>query len=202
MLFLTRLAVIFYFSIILTLGMTWLLFIWHVIPFADVVDFLNLVYNDFHSGIIAAVVVCAIILMSFVFARLIFGRQSKERTIAFDNPSGQVLVSLSAIEDLIRRLVVRIPDIKEIRPHIIATKKGLEVEIRLILKSEVNIPEMTSRLQDLVRTKIQDAIGIDEKISVKVYVAKISSEILKSKKLKDDSDEEPRPNVPFQGYRA
>ena len=200
--FLTRLAVMFYVSVILSLGILWLLFVWHRISIVDVTAFLNLVYNDFQSGIIGAVAASLIIFSSFVFARLILGRQSKERTIAFENPAGPVLVSLSALEDLIRRLVVRVPEIKEIRPQIKAVKKGLEVEIRLILKTDVHIPEMTSRLQELVRGKIQDVIGLEEKINVRIYVAKISSEIAKSKKSKDEYDEEPRPQVPFQGYRA
>jgi uncharacterized alkaline shock family protein YloU len=202
--FLTRLALLFYVTIITVTGLCFLAFIAHVIELDLVLDMVTVVYNDANVGLITAAVVAIIILKSFMFARLIYGRQRKERTIAFENPSGEVSVSLSAMEDLLRRMITQIPEVREIRPNIIATKKGLDVEIRLVLRSEVNIPEMTLRLQNMVRDKIQDAIGIEEKVNIHVHVIKIVSDENKPRKkekgLKTEEPEEP--NVPFQGYRA
>ncbi|MBP6343942.1 MAG: alkaline shock response membrane anchor protein AmaP [Candidatus Omnitrophica bacterium] len=201
---LTRVAVFFYLAIILSTGLLCILFFLHLIDLAEVVKMLTNIYEDTQLSTVMAVVVGFIMFISLLWAKLIYARRQKERTIAFDNPSGPVSVSLNAMEDLIRRIAVRVPEIKEIRPTIIATKKGLDIESRLILRSDVNIPETTARLQEMIRSKVQDVIGIDGKINIRIHVIKIISEELKYKKEKGKAEIEvdPTPTVPFRGYRA
>jgi uncharacterized alkaline shock family protein YloU len=136
--------------------------------------------------------------MSFLFARLIYGKRQMERTIAFENPAGGVTVSLTALEDLIKRLIVQVPEVKEIRPYMIATRRGLEVDIKLILRHEVNIPELTARFQDLVRRKMEDAVGMEGKVNIRVHVIKISLEDIK---LKHKDEFQVPAQAPFRGYR-
>ena len=137
-----------------------------------------------------------LILLSVSFARLILGRLQREKTIAFDTASGEVTIALSAVEDLIRRLTGVIPEIKELRPDVIATKNGISVDLRVILKKEANIPELTARLQDITKAKIQEVLGIEEQITVKIHIAKIAA--TEDKKKKETEKEEP--SVPFRGY--
>jgi len=155
------------------------------------------IYNDRHSEVIAGICAGSIMFMSFLLARLIYGRRKMERTIAFDNPAGGVTVSLTALEDLIRRLIVHLPEVKEIRPVMIVTRKGLEVDIKLVLRYETNIPELTSRFQDLVRRKIEEAVGMEGKINIRVHVTKISLEDIK---LKNKDEFQITPQAPFHGY--
>lgn len=201
---LTRLAVFFYLAIILSTGLLCILFFTGAIPLNDAVRLLTRVSVDLQLSSILTLVVGFIMLVSLFLANLIYARRQKERTIAFDNPSGPVSVSLNAIEDLMRRIAVRVPEIKEIRPSITATKKGLDVEIRLVLKTDVNIPEMTAKLQDMIRSKIQDVVGLEGKINIRIHVIKIIMDDLKSRKDKSKSDIEvdASPAVPFRGYRA
>ena len=201
---LTRLAVFFYVAIILSTGLLCILFFIHQINLTEVVKILTNIYQDSQLSTILTVVVGFIMLISLFWAKLIYARRQKERTIAFDNPAGPVSVSLNAMEDLMRRIAVRVPEIKEIRPAIVATKKGLDIEVRLILRTDVNIPEMTARLQELIRSKVQDVIGLDGKINIRIHVIKIIVDDLKYKKDKGKGEIEvdPTPTVPFRGYRA
>ena len=200
--FFTGVALLFYVMTISFIGGVVILFVTHTILLEDVNSYLSIVYYDMHIRGIAGGVGCALIVLSFIFARIISGGRQKERTIAFDNPSGRVSVSLGAVEDLVKRLMYKLQEIKEVRLHIIATKKGIEVDARLILKSDVNIPDITSRLQELVKTKIQEILGIEEAVIVRIHVIKIVSEENKAKRNKEETEEktEPAP-VPFHGYR-
>jgi len=137
-------------------------------------------------------------LVSLSFAQLILGRFQREKTIAFTTASGEVTISLSAVEDLIKRLAVFIPEIKELRPDVIATKKGISVDLRVILKSEANIPELTARLQDITKSKIQEVLGLEEQIITRIHVAKIISTEDRDRKKRDFEKQEP--TVPFGGY--
>ena len=138
-----------------------------------------------------------------MFFNVFSDKQQRGKTIAFDNPSGRVSVSLSAMEDLVKRVIAGVQEVREVRSSITVGKKGLNVEARIILNRDVNIPEMTSRLQELVKRKIQNTIGLEEDVVVRVHVFKIiPSRKTKQSKAKDDDAEVSDNAVPFQGYRA
>lgn len=201
---LTQVAVFFYLTIIFSTGFLCILFFFHQIKLESIVNVLTNIDHDSQLSMILAAVVGFIMLLSLLWAKLIYARRRKERTIAFDNPAGPVTVSLSAMEDLIRRIAVRVPEIKEVRPTITAIKKGLDIEIRLILRTDVSIPEMTARLQEMIRSKVQDVIGLEGKINIRIHVIKIVMDDAKYRKDKgkDGIDMDPTPTVPFRGYRA
>ncbi len=144
------------------------------------------------TGLVGAL----IILIGFVFSQIMFSRMKREKTIAFQTPSGEVLVALNAVEDLIRKLTGDIEGIKEARPNVIASKKGIEINLRLALNADVHIPEFTGKIQDLIKEKIQEILGIDEAIIVKIFVTKIA---IKEGHKKKKEDEET--TVPFRGYK-
>jgi uncharacterized alkaline shock family protein YloU len=201
--FFTRLAILFYVATISVLCGFAILFVSQMIFWQDVERLLQFAYSDMQSRMIIGLAAGVLILLSFMFARIILGRQQRERTIAFDNPAGRVTISLTAMEDLIRRVITRSPEVKEIRPRVVANKRGLDVGVRLVLRSDSNIPEITSKLQEMIRSKVQDTIGIDGVVSVRVDVVKIVPEDGKSRRERRDQkegDESSKPTVPFSGY--
>lgn len=196
--FFTVLGIIFYTTVLFLIAGTLIMFALNWLPTQDITRILEHIQFTPNSRIITGLFGILLILISISFAQLILGRLQREKTIAFNNPAGQVTISLSAVEDLIKRVTSSIHEIKEIRPDVIAGKRGIEVNLRLILKSEANIPDLTSQLQELVRSKIQEILGIEEKILVKIHVAKIISFEEREKKKKESEKE--GPSIPFSGY--
>ncbi len=198
----TRTAVLFYMLLVWLVSGLAIAFVAHSITLPQIHEYVGVAYNDNDIRLVIGIISAVMILLSFLATRLIYGNYEQERTIAFDNPAGRVTVSLNALEDMIRRVILSVPDIKEVKSGVLATKKGLEADIRLILRSDMNIPEMTAQLQDLVKSKIQDTIGIDESVIVRIHVIKISTEDIKQKKAKAEMlDAPPAAAVPFKGYR-
>lgn len=202
-----RIAIFFYVIVIMATGLSILFALAHLTDLSVYFDALYYVYEDPQAGTITAAVVAAIMLLSYIFARIIYGRQEQKRTISFENTLGSVTIALSALEDMVRRLIVNTPQIKEIRPNITTSKRGLAADIRLVLSSEVNISDLTEDLQERVKTKIQDVIGKEEKIVVRVHVVKISHAVSGSKKKdaavsEGGSDDEHESPLHFHGYRA
>lgn len=200
--FFTFIGVVFYTLILWLLGALIIGFCLHLIQIQDVSHILQAIYNYNDLRITTGIIGLLLILLSFSFARLILGRMQKERTIAFENPSGIVTVSLSAVEDLVKRLSLQIPEIRDTRPEVIATKKGIEIDLRIVLRSEVNIPDLTAKFQDLIKSRIQEILGVEEAVMVRIHVAKIiGDEEEKGKKKKGAAPEEREDSaVPFQGY--
>ncbi len=194
----TVLGIFFYAAVIILASLALIVFALNILQPQDINNLLLQVQGSINSRIITGISGLLLILISFSFAQLILGRFQREKTIAFTTSSGEVTIALSAVEDLIRRLTGIIPEIKELRPDVIANKKGIIVDLRVILKKEANIPELTSRLQDITRTKIQEVLGVEEQIIVKIHVAKIAAIEDKDKRKKDF--EKTEPEIPFNGY--
>ncbi|MFH1678672.1 MAG: alkaline shock response membrane anchor protein AmaP [Candidatus Omnitrophota bacterium] len=193
--FITVLVVFFYTVISFLIGGSLIAFSLDILEIQDVLGIFEYMQLSINSKVIIGLAGFLLIVISISFAQLILGRMEKEKTIAFSTPTGQVTIALSAVEDLIKRLKLNFPKIKELRPNVIASKKGVEVKLKVILFSEVNIPELTNHLQELIKARIQEMLGIEEQITVKVHIAKI---ITFGEKKKAIINEEALP--PYSGY--
>lgn len=112
--------------------------------------------------------------ITFSISKIMLGRFQRERTIAFTNPEGQVTISLSAVEDLVRKVAKQVSDVKDLRCDVKANKKGaIQITARVTLWSDSNIPEATEKVQNLVKTKVQDMLGLEEAVTCTVNITKI-----------------------------
>ena len=169
------------------------------------VKVLWVLYNDSDFRMITGIFAGVLLLKNFMFYRFFSVNVRRDKIIAFDNPSGRVSVSLMAMEDLVKRLIIRQSQVKDVKTRITASKKGLSLRIQLSIAFEVNIPELTAGLQEMIRRKIQDTIGIEDTVEISIYVGKILPERTKGKQLKKNEmieEEKPNAHIPFQGYRA
>lgn len=192
------LGIIFYTIVLTLIGVALIVFSANRLQPQQISDFLIYLQSNVNSRLIIGLSGILLILVSYSFAQLILGRFQREKTIAFSTPSGQVTIALSAVEDLIRRLAGIIPEIKELRPDVVANKKGIVVDLRVVLKSEANIPELTARLQEITKSRIQEVLGVEEQILIRIHVAKIISLEERDRKRKETDKEEPA--IPFGRY--
>ncbi|KPK98446.1 MAG: hypothetical protein AMJ95_04215 [Omnitrophica WOR_2 bacterium SM23_72] len=193
------LGIIFYTGVLTLIGVALMVFSLNKLEPQILSDVLVSLQSNTSTRLVIGLSGALLILISYSFAQLILGRFQQEKTIAFPTSVGQVTIALSAVEDLVRRLTGILPEIKELRPNVRATKKGsIVVDLRVVLKSEANIPELTSRLQELARSRIQEVLGIEEQIIIRIHVAKIIGFEERERKRRETEKEEPR--VPFSGY--
>lgn len=197
--FFTVLGIIFYTTVLFLIAAILVIFALNWLQAKDIINILEYIQMSPNSRIIIGLAGILLVLISISFAQLILGRLQRERTIAFNNPSGQVTISLNAVEDLIKRITSSVAEIKEVRPDVIAGKRGIEVNLKVILKSEANIPDLTSQLQEIIKNRVQETLGIEEQIVVRIHVAKIVSFEEKDKRRKE-SEKREEPTVPFSGY--
>ena len=170
----SNLTIIFYSLFFFVIGASLVLMAFNVLS-QDMINYtLDFIYMNQDMRLVVGITGGLLIIVTLLVIQVVFGRMQMERTIAFENPDGQVTISLSAIEDFIKRLTKQLPSIKELKPSVIATKKGVDITIRLILHSDVSIPEVTEQVQNLIRGRIQDMLGIEEPIFVKIHIAKIA----------------------------
>jgi len=164
----------------------------------NLTDFLNQAFQIQDLGLIIGGIGLFLVIASIFIAQITLGRMQREKTIAFNNPDGQVTVSLSAIEDFVKRLSSNISEIRELRSNVVANKNGVEINTRVSLWADINIPETTENIQTIIKNRIQEMLGIEEPIIVRVHVAKIISKEEKKRPKKKGKEEQAEPST-FHG---
>ncbi len=113
--FLKRVVVLLYVTLAMFVGWFFLLSSFDLEIVRNTINIFYIIYSDesmkFSAGILAGI----FLIINFIFYRIIFEGRRKEGFIAFDNPDGRVSVSLSALEDFIKRVITRLSEVKEVK---------------------------------------------------------------------------------------
>ncbi len=73
---------------------------------------------------------------------------------------GQVRVSLTALENLIDKVVSPVPGIREVRPKVGPEDGGIGIRLKVIASPDINVPEMSRVIQQLVQDQIREVTGL------------------------------------------
>ena len=192
--FISGLTLFFYTIVFLLVGGLFIVISLNLIPEQSIIDTVNTLYSATNVRLILGITGILLILISIMVVQITMGTIKRERTIAFENPDGQVTISLTAIEDFIKRALKQLPEVKELRPNVRANKKGISIINRVTLFSDINIPETTEKIQNIVKSRVQDMLGVDEPINIRVHVVKI---VHKEEHPKDIKKEDKTPQ--FRG---
>ncbi len=158
----------------------------NVLTVQNIIWLLEVMFHIKNMQLITGGIGFFLIFASIFIAQITLGKIQREKTIAFNNPDGQVTVSLSAIEEFIRRLSSVLPEVKDLRSNVIAGKKGIDIDSRVSLWSDANIPQTTESIQAVIKSRLQEMLGIEEAIVVRVHVGKIIPKEKKHSRKKDE----------------
>jgi uncharacterized alkaline shock family protein YloU len=171
--FLGGLTLFFYTLVFLMLSALFIVVSLNIIPQELVNDTVAAIYASNNTRLALGMTGVLLLFISMMVIQITMGKIQREKTIAFENPDGQVTISLTAIEDFIKRALKQLPEVKELRPYVKAGKKGIKIINRVTLYSDINIPETTERIQNIVKSRVQDMLGVEEPINIRVHVVKI-----------------------------
>ena len=192
--FLGGLTLFFYTLVFLIIAALFIMVALNIMPQELVVNMAAAIYASQNTRLALGITGALLILISAMVVQITMGKIQREKTIAFENPDGQVTISLTAIEDFIKRALKQLPEVKELRPSVKAGKKGIKIINKVTLFSDINIPETTERIQNIVKNRVQDMLGVEEPITIVVHVVKI---VHKDEAPKNTKKEEASPQ--FKG---
>jgi len=192
--------VLVYFLVYLVIGGTLICVSLNACSAGDIQNAYDLLTAYDWARVLAGIIGAAIVVCGAFRSRAILSRVGKEKTIAFENPDGQVTVSLSAIEDFVKKSVHQFADVKELRSNVTANKRGINIECMATIFSDSNIPQTTEKIQSLVKSRVQEMLGVEEPINIKINVIKISpTKIRKESAPSQKEGEESSRRMPFGG---
>jgi len=143
------------------------------------------------SGQIIFIFIGGIVFMTGVIVPYrIEKKLQKRRTVRFQNPDGEVMVSLCAIEDYVRKIAKSIPEIKDIKSSVDISRKGIDITAAVAISAGANIQKITEKIQMEVKNKIQVMLGGEETLNIKIFVKKIARQDSRDASEKNESRDE------------
>ncbi|MBP7056722.1 MAG: alkaline shock response membrane anchor protein AmaP [Candidatus Omnitrophica bacterium] len=195
------LTLFFYTLVFLIIGGFFITISLNVLPQEAITETIEAIYATPNIKMIMGFTGVLLIFISVMVVQLTVGKLQRERTIAFENPDGQVTISLTAIEDFIKRAIKQMPEVKELKPNVRAGKKGISIVNRVVLFSDINIPETTEKIQNVVKTRVLDMLGVDEPVMIRVHVVKIvHKEEAQKDKAKEDKGSSFRGSIEYGNF--
>ena len=85
----------------------------------------------------------------------VFSRSRREKTIKYETKAGQVQITLTALEDMVRKCLLENDIISHIKPKVFSRKRNVAINVKLILRSEVNIKTFAEDIQGKIKDKIE-----------------------------------------------
>lgn len=96
---------------------------------------------------------------------------------------GEILISLSAVENMVLRVIQQINGIKDVSRDVAFTTDGLVVRIKISVMPDVAIPAVISELQAKTKEYLEEITGIKVQ-EVKVTVEDVNMDQAASKTIK------------------
>ena len=87
-------------------------------------------------------------------------RSGGRHVILKEGALGQVKVSVQAIENLVIKVASQMDGVKDVKPRIFSSEKGVGVKIQASVSPDLNIPETTEQMQNLVKEKVLAVTGV------------------------------------------
>lgn len=109
------------------------------------------------------------------------------RKISFDNPEGEVTVSIKAIEDFVKRIGQEFPQVLELSPTVLPSNGGIKVNAKTTLIAGNNVPKLAENIQSSIKERMQNTLGIENVTGIEVNVVKL---VEKRKESKEDTQQQ------------
>jgi len=117
-----------------------------------------------------------LVLVGVIFALSEYRTRRRERFLAFDNDGGTVSISTEAMADYITKLIAEFPSVVRMRPHVRPRRGGVDLLVDVRVKAGSQVHEVCELLQQRVRERVVEGLGISEVRRVEVNVRDIVSE--------------------------
>ncbi len=172
--FFRRLSVVIYMLLMLGVGILLLLLSINALSPEQWAELLSVTSETASYRVTVGVIGGIFVILGILAPYRVEKRIKKNRTIAFQNPDGEVTVSLSAIEEYIRKIAKGISGIKDVSSRVDISRKGIDIVTGVTISAAANIPEVTERIQKEVKNKVQGMLGVEEQINMKMHVKRIA----------------------------
>jgi len=132
-----------------------------------------LIYSSFFSQIILGLLG---VLLFFLAIYLIYQKVKTDKgilSVIQKTSFGEIKISIGSIKHLTLKVIKGIEEITETKPEINILKSGgINIDLHLSVKQNVNIPELSEKIQRKLKEYLLETSGIETK-EIKIHIEKI-----------------------------
>jgi uncharacterized alkaline shock family protein YloU len=126
-------------------------------------------FNQVTLGLVGALLIFLAIYLTWQKAQIDKGNLSVVQKTSF----GEIKISIGSIKRLTLKVVKGMGDIAETRPEVNILKSGgINIDLHLSVKQDVNIPELSEKVQRKLKEYLLETSGIEAK-EIKIHIDKI-----------------------------
>jgi len=126
-------------------------------------------FNQIILGLVGALLIFLVIYLIWQKAKIDKGNLSVVQKTSF----GEIKISTGSIKRLALKVVKGMGDIAETRSEVNILKSGgINIDLHLSVKQDVNIPELSEKIQRKLKEYLLETSGIEAK-EIKIHIDKI-----------------------------
>ena len=157
----------------LTLGSLTLMVALHLLSLEDALLRIQEIYANPWRSFQMGMTGLLFIFVGLHFAKNLIKRGRQTEALVYQGELGLIVVSATAIEDLIKKVLKRISLVKEWRSKVSIDGREVEVKLRLVLWSGSDVPALLSSIQQEIGDRIRKILSPDCRLEILCDVVRI-----------------------------
>lgn len=107
------------------------------------------------------------------FTRSLLKKRRQDEALIYQSEIGPIIVSVTAIEDVVKKVLKRFHLVKEWKTKVLIHGKDVEIKLRLVLWSGSKIQDLLIEIQDEVRNRVSKLLGEQNHLEIACDVNRI-----------------------------
>jgi len=164
--------------VFLTLGSFFIIIAIHLVSLDDALKAVTELYGEPLRSLQAGLMGFLFIFVGLSFAKFLIKNTRGDDALVFHGENGTITISVSAIEDLVRKVLRKFEVIKGAKIKTVIQEKTLSLRIKLVVWAGVLIPEVIREVQEEIRVRLEKMLGIpeiSERMEILVTVQKVDT---------------------------
>jgi hypothetical protein len=157
----------------LTIGSLMMIVAFHILTLQDAMSQLEDYYSTPWRSMQTAFAGLVFISVGLTFTRSLLKKRRQEEALIYQSEIGPIVVSVTAMEDVIKKVLKRFHLVKEWKTKVIIQEKDVDIKLRLVLWSGGRIQDLLIEIQEDVRTRIRKLLGSESRLEITCDVQRI-----------------------------
>ena len=157
----------------LTLGSLMMMVALHLLSLADAMARIQEMYASPWRSLQMAMVSLIFIFVGLAFAKNLIKRGRQTDALIFQGEMGPLVVSVTAMEDVVKKVLKRFTLVKEGKIKTQIEGREVDLKIRLVLWAGGDVPSLLNHIQQEIRDRLRKILGAETRLEISCDVIRI-----------------------------
>ncbi|MBN1688482.1 MAG: alkaline shock response membrane anchor protein AmaP [Candidatus Omnitrophica bacterium] len=157
----------------LTIGSFLIIVAFHILSLNDAMIKIRELYDSPWRSTQSGFIGLLFITVGLYFAKMLVKKGRESEAIIYQSELGPVVVSVSAIEDAVKRVLKKYHLVKDWKIKTLIHTKDVEIKIRIVLWTGAKVQDLLTEIQSEIHARVSKLLSDENKLEVICDVQKI-----------------------------